>query len=50
LSGEEESFLEKNMNKSMADFQKVSNSTQLNQASSDSLLKVAGNQIKRAQQ
>eukprot|EP01102_Stenamoeba_stenopodia_P004922 TRINITY_DN15426_c0_g1_i1.p2 TRINITY_DN15426_c0_g1~~TRINITY_DN15426_c0_g1_i1.p2 ORF type:complete len:221 (-),score=82.90 TRINITY_DN15426_c0_g1_i1:100-675(-) len=50
LSGEEEAFLEKNMNKSMADFQKVSNSTLLNQASSDSVLKVAGNQIKRAQQ
>lgn len=50
LSGEEQSFLQDNMNKSMSDFEKVNNSMLLNQASSDTLLKVAGNQIKRAQQ
>jgi len=46
LSGEEANFLQQNMTQSLADFEKITKDVKLSQA--DSVLSLAGNQIKRA--
>jgi len=46
LSGEESAFLEQNMTKSLEDFERITKDVKLSQA--DSVLSIAGNQIKRA--